>query len=198
MKASRKSEKGRITRWVLTDVQKVDGSYPGVASAVRGLLDQGQSAEKIAERVNQVFGTSVNDSAVGQFRTKVWVPEKELVALKIVTIKSAVEAFGGDAGLDAAILAKLWELMDDMTIPQLLSARSLFVKVRAQNLKEQEFLYRTGQLKPAQASGDAAPDPETQQRNVLRRIKEIFGLAGDEEEETPAPQLPAAAGIESA
>jgi hypothetical protein len=68
--------------------------------------------------------------------------------------------------------------MGKMTIPQLISARSLFVKIRAQNLKEQEFLYKTGQLKPG---GGQELDRETQQRNVLRRVKEIFGLADDEE-----------------
>ena len=71
--------------------------------------------------------------------------------MKVETTQAAVEAFGGDSGFDTLLLAKLWELMDKMTIPQLLAARSLFVKIKAQNLKEQEFLFKTGQLKPRQA-----------------------------------------------
>jgi hypothetical protein len=109
----------------------------------------------------------------------------------VVVAKVAIEAFGGDAGLDAVILSKLWEMMDKMTIPQLIAARTLFVKVRAQSLKEQEFLYKSGQLRLG-PGGAEVPDAHTQQKNVLRRIKEIFGITTDDEEGKP-PELAAAA-----
>lgn len=187
MKRSKPAKKRRKTKTVLTEIEKLDASYPTLAISVKALLDQGKPPQTIAAQINTGFGTSVTASTVSNFRAKRWVPEKERKALQRITIQSAVEAFGGDAGLDAAALAKLWELMDKMTIPQLLSARALFLKVRAQNLKEQEFLYKTGQLKPGQA-GSEEPDPVTQQKNVLRRIKEIFGLVRDDETpaETPA------------
>ena len=81
-----------------------------------------------------------------------------------------------------------------MTIPQLLTARSHFVKSKAQNLKEQEFLFKTGQLKPAQTAEAQEAERNAQSRNALRRIKEIFGLAGDEPPKPPVQQLPAAVG----
>jgi len=192
------SSERRKQNFVLTEIEKLNGSYPGVVAIAYGWFEQGKPAAELPAAIERFFGISITVDMASKFRTIRWVPHKEMVALKMATTKAAIESFGGDAGFDALLLAKLWEMMDEMTIPQLLSARTLFLKVRAQNLKEQEFLYKTGQLKPAPAGGGEVPDPQTQQRNVLRRIKEIFGLATDEEAESPAPQLPAAAGIESA
>ncbi len=180
------------THWVLTEIEKLDGKHPGLAHAVKSWFDLGIPDNEIPARLATRFGVTITEKMAEGFRIKRWVPEKELIAEKMATTKAAIEAFGGDTGLDAVLLSKLWELMDKMTIAQMIAARTLFIKVRAQNLKEQEFLYKTGQWKPPHAGGDV-PDPETQQRNVLRRIKEIFGLAGHEVEKEPeTPQLPAA------
>jgi hypothetical protein len=186
------SQGRRAKHLVLTEIEKLDARYTGLAFTVKALFDQGKPSVEIPALVEKMFGVPVTEPMVKSFRSRRYVPEKELTALKTVAMKAAIEAFGGDAGLDAAILAKLWQLMDQMTIPQLIQARSLFVRVRAQNLKEHEFLYKTGQLRPSQ---EVQVDPQEQQRNVLRRIKEIFGLVSDEEEQPapagPAPALPA-------
>ncbi len=170
--------KGHRRRLVLTEIEKLNGRHPGLALKVKTWFEKGIECDAIPELLFKTYGVTVNVRAVESFRTKRWVPEKNRTQEKLETIKAAIQAFGGDAGLDAAILAKLWELMDQMTISQLISARALFIKIRAQNLKEQEFLYKTGQLKPG---GGEELDRETQQRNVLRRVKEIFGLADDQE-----------------
>ncbi len=182
---NRKSQQPRKLM-VLCEIEKLDARHPKLVFSVKAWLDLGRTTEEIRELIRQQFQVPVTSKMVETFRARRWVPEKERVKLKLATTKAAIEAFGGDAGFDAVLLAKLWELMDEMTIPQLLSARTLFLKVRAQNLKEQEFLFKTGQLRSEQEV-----DPQQQQRNVLRRIKEIFGLAGDE----PAP-LPAAKATE--
>lgn len=182
---------------VLTEIEKLDGRYPGVLFQTKAYLDRGESPQAIADHINAAFGISICGSTVSNFRAKRWTPERELKTLKAVTIKAAIETFGGDAGMDAAVLAKLWELMDRMTIPQLLAARTLFVKVRAQNLKEQEFLYKTGQLKPGGAPGSGeqeAGDSETKRKRVMNRIRAIFALpplpmdAEDEETGNEEPE----------
>lgn len=182
------------THLILTDVEKLDSHHSNFAFSVKALLDQGIPVEKIPAEILRIFGVTINASAIEHYRKKRWVPEKEVVALKMATTKAAIEAFGGDTGFDAVILAKLWELMDKMTIPQLLAARTLFVRVRAQNLKEQEFLYRTGQLQPCQEAEGEDADPHAQQKKVLQRIKEIFGLASGQELPRPVRQLPPADG----
>lgn len=183
-------QKAPKRHFVLTEVEKLEGSITGVLSATYGWFAQGRSVNDLPGALERLFGVSITPDQAAHFHKTRWVPHTELVVLKLATTRAAIEAFGGDAGLDAVLLAKLWELMDQMTIPQLLSARGLFLKVRAQNLKEQEFLFKTGQLKPGQGE-DQEADPQTQQRNVLRRIKEIFGLANDEPAEPPAAKAAA-------
>jgi hypothetical protein len=183
---------------VLTDIEKLDGTHPNLAAYVRGWFDAGKTNEAIPAMIMDMFGVSVTASMVGRFRCQRWAPDKELVLLKKLTTQAAVEAFGGDAGFDSLLLAKLWELMDKMTIPQLLTARALFVKIKAQNLKEQEFLFKTGQLKPKMSPEEEEAERNAQSRNALRRIKEIFGLAGDEPPKIPVRQLPAPASEENA
>jgi hypothetical protein len=164
---------------VLTDIEKLGGRYPHLVFCVKAWLDQGTASEKIAALLQETFGVCVTRTVVENYRYKRWVPEKTFIALKSATKQSVINACGGDAGLDTAAMATLWELMDEMTIPQLLSARALFVKIKAQNLKEQEFLFKSGQLKPHKSPEEEEADRNAQSRNALRRMKEIFGLAGD-------------------
>jgi hypothetical protein len=191
-------------RKVLTQIEKLDGRFPGLVIRVKGWLDQGVIAAKIPQLLRDHFGVSVTETMVESFRHKRWVPEKEAIALKAQTAKAAVEAFGGDAGLDAMASAKIWELMDKMTIPQLLAARQLFVRIQAQNLKEKEFLFKTGQLQPTQpADGQQGGEGQeaalnAESMNVVQKIKEIFGIASGPEQEQLSPDVPAAAGKESA
>jgi hypothetical protein len=178
------------TRMILTEIEKLDAIYPNMIATVKGLLDGKTTVSEAPARLKEIFGVDVTVYMVQHFRTTRWVPEKELMACKSATSKAAVEAVGGDAGVDAMVLAKLWETMDRMTIPQLLSARSLFIRVRAQNLKEQEFLFKSGQLKPGGTAGAEAEDPETKTKRVMNKIRGIFGLAplqddaDDEEQDT--------------
>ena len=166
-------------KFVLTEIEKLNGTFDGVVSAACGWFEQGNSAADLPEVIKRIFRVSITEHMANNYRRLRWVPHKELVALKLAAITAAVQAFGGDAGFDAALLAKLWEMMDEMSVTQIISARNLFVRVRAQNLKEQEFLFKTGQLKLAPAEG-VETDPQAQQEKVLCRIKEIFGLASNE------------------
>ncbi len=191
-------------RKVLTQIEKLDGRFPGLAFKVKNWLDQGHKAAQIPQLLHDHFGVSVTKTMVEKFRSKRWAPEKDAIALKMETIKAAVQAFGGDAGLDAMASAKLWELMDKMTIPQLLGAKQLFVRIRAQNLKEKEFLFKAGQL-PATRPSDGQEGGEGQEAalnaesmNVVQKIKDIFGIASGPEQEQLSPDVPAAAGKESA
>lgn len=181
-------------RKVLTELEKLDGSHPGLLVKVKQWFDQGTIAAEIPQLIHDEFGLSVTETMAENYRSKRWAPEKERIEARKEAADAAIQAFGGDAGFDSLLLAKLWELMDKMTIPQLLTARSLFVKIKAQNLKEQEFLFKTGQLKPARSEEEQEADSQAQQRKVLHRIKEIFGLAGDEPPKPRAPLVPVAAG----
>jgi len=180
-------------RVVLSELEKLEGKFPGLLVKVRTWFQQGEKSADIPKLLNSEYGVTVSVGVVDYYRSHRWAPYREKHALKVDTARVAVEAFGGDAGFDTLLSAKLWELMDKMTIPQLLTARALFVKIRVQNLKEKEFLFKTGQWKPPKTA-EQEVDREAQSRNALRRIKEIFGLAGDEPPKPPVQQLPAADG----
>ncbi len=179
-------------RVVLSELEKLEGQFPGLLVKVRTWLGQGIKATEIPELLQKVCGATVSVGVVDYYRKQRWGPEREKQALKKETAAVAVDAIGGDAGFDTCLLAKLWELMDKMTIPQLLASRTLFLKIKEQHLKEQEFLFKTGQLKPKGAEGEET-DPHAQSRKALQRIKEIFGLAGDEPPKVPVHQFPATA-----
>jgi hypothetical protein len=100
--------------------------------------------------------------------------------------------------LDLAAFARVRELMGTSDIKEANSVRLAVIKLRAQDLKEEEFKHKTGQLKPRQSAEEQEADREAQSRAALRRIKEIFGLAGDEPPKPPVRQVPVAAGKESA
>lgn len=184
-------------RKVLTEIEKLDGRITGVAFAVKKWFDAGEPAAAIPALLHAAFGVSITETMAENYRCKRWVPEKERSTAKTETKDAAIAAMGGEGGFDSYLLAKLWELMDKMTIPQLLAARSLFVKIKAQNLKEQEFLFKTGQLKPVKSAEETEAERNAQSRNALRRIKEIFGLAGDEPPQPRVHQLTAAVVIEN-
>jgi hypothetical protein len=169
-------------------LEKIGGCTPDLLTVVKTHLDHGRTTAEIPALVYQQFGVSVTLQMVEGFRKKRWVPEKDHTAEKKETIEAAVAAFGGEKGFDALLLAKLWEMMDKMTIPQLIAARTLFIKIRAQDLKEQEFLFKTGQLKPPKPEEEE--DPIAQSRRAMQRIKEIFGLAGDEPPKPRFARLP--------
>jgi hypothetical protein len=178
-------------RTVLSELEKLDGKFPGLLVKVRTWFGQGVIAADIPKLLQNQFGASVNEGVVDYYRAHRWAPEREKHQLKMETARIAVEAIGGDAGFDTLLLAKLWELMDKMTVPQLLAARSLFLKIKVQNLKEQEFLFKSGQLKSGKSEEELEAERAAQSKNALRRIKEIFGLAGDTPPKPPARQLPA-------
>ena len=129
-------------RKVLTEIEKLEARFPGLLVTVKAHFEAGRTAAEIPALLHSQFGVSVTEAMVARFRCKRWSPEKDRITAKSETAKAAVEAFGGDTGFDALILAKLWELMDKMTIPQLFAARTLFVKIRAQNLKSRNSYSR--------------------------------------------------------
>jgi hypothetical protein len=179
-------------RVVLSELEKLEGQFPGLLVKVRTWFGQGVTATEMPALLHRAYGVTVSVGVFDYYRKQRWAPERQTHALKKETAAVAVEAIGGDAGFDTCLLAKLWELMDKMTIPQLLAARSLFLKIKVQNLKEQEFLFKSGQLKPHKSPEEEEADRNAQSRNALRRLKEIFGLAGDEPPKPPVRQVPAA------
>src|SRR5271157_327919 len=137
---------------VLTEIEKLDGSYPGLGTKVRICLDRGVPVRKLQKMINQEYGVSVTKDMLAYYRTNRWGPLKDRVQSEVVAVKTIMEIVGGDAGIDEFLSARLLEDLHKLTHDKLIDAKELIVKVRAQNLKEQEFLFQSGQLKPTQTA----------------------------------------------
>jgi hypothetical protein len=160
---------------------------------VRVWLDKGVPVQEVQKRLKSEFGVTVSKEAVAYHRANRWWPLRERVQDESVVVKGIIQTVGGDAGVDEFMSARLLEEVRELAHDELIEAKELFVKIRAQNLKEQEFLFKTGQLKPAQSAEAQEAERNAQSRNALRRIKEIFGLAGDEPPKPPTQRIPAIA-----
>ena len=67
-----------MQRKYLTKIERLDGSYPGLADQLRTWFAEGVSARKISPMVQSQFALSVDYQVVQRFRSKRWVREREL------------------------------------------------------------------------------------------------------------------------
>ena len=164
----------------LTDVEKLDGQFPGLAYEVKSGFDQGLTAAKVAECISKRFPVQVTKRKIQSYRSKRWVPDKKKLEEAALAAQAAVGAFGGDKGLDNVLSARLFEVIQEVRDwKQLSQVRAVLCKTRAQSLKEQEFLFKTGQLKQGKASGEGEEDAaanEAKTKRVMNKIRAIFGL----------------------
>ena len=151
----------------------------------------------MAKILSAHFPVTLTESIVRNFRVKRWGPQKDKVQTDFNALEVLFHKCGGNYGMDLAAFARVHELLNTSDIKEANSVRLALLKMRAQDLKEEEFKFKVDQNSD-ETSGGPEVDPEEQSRNALRRIKEIFGLAGDEPPKVPVRQVPAVAGIENA
>jgi len=191
------AKKRKTTKYTtLTKVEKLDGQFPGLATSARALFDCGVSSAKAAEILRKKFPTEEpSTSNLYYFRKTRWAPQKELSSKKFAELQAFFDENGGNYGLDLAAFAKVRELMDESKdIKVANDVRLLILKIRAQELKEEEFDFKTLSSQPGQPAEGSESDPaaeETKRKRVMNKIRGIFGLsplpvdADDEETEVP-------------
>jgi hypothetical protein len=175
---STKPHKVRKLR-VLTKLEKLEGQFPGIATEARQLLDQGVSGSKVAAILSAHFPVTLTESTVRCFRVKRWGPQKDKVQADFNALEVFFKKCGGNYGLDLAAFARVHELMNTSDIKEANAVRLAVLKIRAQDLKEEEFKSRADQLKPGKASDAAEEDPaaeEAKTKRVMNKIRGIFGL----------------------
>ena len=89
-------------RTVLTQVEKFDVRFPGLADQVRAWFDQGIPIRKAAELLLEHYGVSVPGTTLGNFRKRRWAPDRELLRKKKIAGRAAQEI-----ALERAIAASL-------------------------------------------------------------------------------------------
>jgi hypothetical protein len=142
---------------------------------------------KVAEILREHYPAPVTDGSVGSFRKRRWKPQKEKIEAEFRALEVLFKEFGGNYGLDLAAFARVRELLNKSDIKEANSVRLAVLKMRAQNLKEEEFKFKTGQLKPGEAAEGGEEDAkaeEAKRKRVMNQIREIFGLPPLPEEES--------------
>ncbi len=186
-------------RMILTDVEKLDGRFPGVITTVNVMFEQGYTSAEVAVSIGKQCQAPITKDAVQKYRQNRWARQKRAIQARREASEAIYQALGGHKGLDLVLFARLFELLTELKdVKLVIAVKEHVLKMRAQDLKEAEFKFKKRLLKSDEPAGGQVVDRETQARNALQRIKEIFGLAGDEPPKPPVRQLPAAVGVENA
>lgn len=175
--ATRKRRTSNYT--VLTKVAKMDGAFPGLATEARMLLDRGVSTRRAAAILHGHYPEAgVSASNLAHFRSSRWIPLKQKCAEKFAHLQALFEEAGGNYGLDLAAFAKLGEMLDSASFKEANDIRLTVVKIRAQDLKEQEFDLKRqmgGEDSEAATESDAADD-DARTKEVMNKVRAIFAL----------------------
>lgn len=184
-----KSEKPKkCTRKVLTQVEKLDGYFTGIATCARMLLDRGVTVAETAQILREKFQAPLTDSGVQRFRAGRWKPQKERAEMTFTTLQALFTEAGGNLGLDLAAFARVRELLESSDIKDANAIRLAVLKIRAQDLKEEEFKFKAG--RQAEDAQEKEADPAAQEdkrRRVMNKIRAIFALPPLPEGEDEAP-----------
>jgi hypothetical protein len=187
-----------MTKTVLSTIEKLDGQHPGLAFNTKNQFDRGVPVKDVTTFINNQYPVTVSEDVVGRYRTKVWAPDREKIHETSLLIRMIVKDFGGDSGIDALASAQIFEiLMAEKDWTKLTGIRALLCKTRAQTLKEQEFLFKSGQLEMSGDSRGESEEPETETMSAVDRIKAIFGISPDAPPNPPSPVVPPAVVKES-
>ena len=89
-------------RTVLTQVEKLDVRFPGLAEQVRAWFDQGIPIRSVSELLLECYGVSVPGTTLGNFRIRRWARDRELLRKKKIAGRAAQEI-----ALERAIAASL-------------------------------------------------------------------------------------------
>ena len=80
---------------MLTAIEKLDLSFPGLEAQVGVWFDQGISVRKAQELLRAKYQVLVPRATLGSFRAKRWAPKREALRQKLMTAVASPEVFGG-------------------------------------------------------------------------------------------------------
>jgi hypothetical protein len=89
-------------RTVLTQVEKLDVRFPGLAEQVRAWFDQGIPIRSVSELLLEHYSVSVPGTTLGNFRKLRWARDRELLRKTKIAARAAHEI-----ALERAIAASL-------------------------------------------------------------------------------------------
>ena len=76
---------------MLTQIEKLDRCYPGLAAQVREWFAEGVPVLGVVERLRERYGIFVPKSTVGNFRARRWAREQEARLCELVKNRAALK-----------------------------------------------------------------------------------------------------------
>jgi len=178
----------------VTKIEKLGAENPELRHDVRLMFDRKESRKSVQGMLQEKYNVKVSQVAVGHYEEKF---EEELARVREEKQRYlALADIIGEKGLDVAAQAKLWEATKVMTPQQLLKLVQVGHERDKLKLATQELANRTAgleaKLKQAQGGGTGEGEPgsavtEEARQEVLRNVREIFGLSPDPDEPADTP-----------
>lgn len=152
-------------RHVLTRVEILEADHPGLLTDVRNCLEHGWSNARTSQFLRDKYHLAIPTRTLGTYRAKRWKVQRQEIEAKRQNIQHVAELIT-DRDLDNALLAKLWQAQDELSLDELLKVRnSITQRLRAQK-------------EPAtDTEPELTPEQEYEHAQaVVAQVKEIFGI----------------------
>jgi hypothetical protein len=178
-------------------IQLLSVKHPGLMMAVDTMFEEFGTLQGVSDMIERVYHEKASRSAVSTYKQKHWKVWKDKIQ-ETVTSMRAISRLVGEDGLTAGVRALLWQALQTMTPPQLISLKRALNDDKKVDLMKKHFaLYaeehrqkmeqRSAIMKASQADTDVVDDYEAAQQ-VVEQVKEIFGI-GTRQLAPPAPKL---------
>jgi 2-phosphoglycerate kinase len=199
-------------------LQILSAKHPDILVAVNIMFSKFATLEQVREMIERKYHETIAESSISNYKKKHWNTHLEMVCERKAAMRGVAEIVGED-GLTAGVNALLWEGLEEMTVPQLMSFKKVLNDgAKVELMKKQFALYaqehrqkmkeRSESMKAGKGNVEVVEDFDMARR-MVEQAKEIFGIGKSAiapplpkllgpSDELPSPEVPAVAGKESA
>jgi len=177
-------------------LQILSVEHPGMLQTVDTMFDKYATVLEVRRMLERKYRVVLGVTAIRGYKKNHWKARKDAVSERVTAMKS-VSTLVGEEGLTAGVNALLWESLQEMSVPQLMTFKKVLndgEKVRLVQrqfaLHVKEYQQRKKQLRGGADEGTETVDPAedyAKAQRVVAQVKEIFGI-GMTSYEPPAPR----------
>jgi len=191
-----------VARDQAVKLQLISRNHPGMLGAVDKMFDAKSTYTKIRAMLEREYQEKVTYLVLRQYKELIWNVQQNRVEGQKTTML-AFNQLTREHGLSAGVNALLWEALQSMPVPQLISLKKAFNDDdKIQLMKERFALFqeehrlkmeeREAGLKEAAVDGEIVDGPADylQAQKVVQQVKEIFGIGMSEIEPPDQQYLP--------
>jgi hypothetical protein len=171
-----------------TKIQILSVKHLDLLQVVDRMFDKFATLKQVQVKIERTYHEDIALTSIRTYKRKHWKLQKDMVREQKATMKAIAEIIGED-GLTAGVNALLWQALQTMTPPQLITFKKVLSDGEKVELMKEQFAlvaeeHRQKMKEPGAGmkaakdgseAGDAAEDYAKAQR-VVAQVKEIFGI----------------------